>query len=117
MTSPDEVYNTNGVVTVNDSNLFGDSGLTSAQAINFTPGISDLTATSNGTNPTLFTNIVFPLGNFGGPTQTHALVRNSPAIDRAAAPGPATDQRGLARPLRLTGRRVMIMTSARMSDS
>jgi hypothetical protein len=41
-----------------------------------------------------------PLQNNGGPTQTHALLPGSPAID--AIPGcngsPATDQRGIARP-------------------
>ncbi|MFO1511424.1 MAG: immunoglobulin domain-containing protein [Verrucomicrobiota bacterium] len=35
----------------------------------------------------------------GGPTLTHALLSGSPAIDGAAAPGPATDARGMARPL------------------
>ena len=41
---------------------------------------------------------VGPLQNNGGPTNTHALESESPAID-AAIPGacPATDQRGVAR--------------------
>jgi predicted outer membrane repeat protein len=47
-----------------------------------------------------------PLANNGGPTQTHALLSGSPAIDAAnpAAPGsggnacPPADQRGVARP-------------------
>lgn len=38
-----------------------------------------------------------PLADNGGPSQTHALLPGSPAIDIAAA-GPATDQRGVARP-------------------
>ncbi len=39
------------------------------------------------------------LGNNGGPTQTHALLAGSPAIDTANNVGcPATDQRGTARP-------------------
>jgi beta-glucanase (GH16 family) len=40
------------------------------------------------------------LADNGGPTQTHALLAGSPAIDAAdAAASPATDQRGTARPL------------------
>jgi hypothetical protein len=41
-----------------------------------------------------------PLQNNGGPTDTHALLPGSPAIDAgASAACPATDQRGVARPL------------------
>ena len=50
-----------------------------------------------------------PLGNYGGPTQTHQLLPDSPAIDKgAAATNPitgtaiTTDQRGLTRPVDLT---------------
>lgn len=40
-----------------------------------------------------------PLANNGGPTQTHALLAGSPAIDTAdAAICPDTDQRGILRP-------------------
>ena len=39
------------------------------------------------------------LDDNGGPTQTHALLGGSPAIDAAgAAACPATDQRGVSRP-------------------
>jgi uncharacterized repeat protein (TIGR03803 family)/parallel beta-helix repeat protein len=39
-----------------------------------------------------------PLGDYGGPTQTMALLPGSPAIDAGtAAGGPATDQRGYGR--------------------
>ena len=40
-----------------------------------------------------------PLGNYGGPTQTMALLPGSPAIDAGTSgPGiPTTDQRGLGR--------------------
>ena len=39
-----------------------------------------------------------PLSDNGGPTQTHALLADSPAVDAAdAAVCPATDQRGVAR--------------------
>ena len=39
-----------------------------------------------------------PLENNGGPTNTHALLKGSPAIDAGGAPFPATDQRGVDRP-------------------
>jgi hypothetical protein len=40
------------------------------------------------------------LADNGGPTQTHALLAGSPAIDAGDNTGcPATDQRGVARPL------------------
>ena len=41
-----------------------------------------------------------PLGNYGGPTETHVLLSGSPAIDAGSdseATGLATDQRGLSR--------------------
>jgi Hemolysin-type calcium-binding repeat (2 copies). len=38
-----------------------------------------------------------PLADNGGPTQTHALLATSPAIDKGPADAPATDQRGIAR--------------------
>ena len=43
---------------------------------------------------------LLPLGDYGGPTKTHALALDSPAIDAgsdAAATGITTDQRGFAR--------------------
>ena len=38
------------------------------------------------------------LANNGGPTNTHALLRRSPAINAGGTPFPATDQRGIPRP-------------------
>lgn len=38
------------------------------------------------------------LANNGGPTNTHALLRRSPAINAGGSPFPATDQRGIPRP-------------------
>lgn len=39
-----------------------------------------------------------PLGNYGGATQTHALLPNSPAINHGDnTNAPATDQRGYVR--------------------
>lgn len=43
-----------------------------------------------------------PLGNYGGPTQTHIPLAGSPAIDFGTGSGcPSTDQRGLPRPVGL----------------
>jgi CSLREA domain-containing protein len=48
---------------------------------------------------TVFTQVLKPLGDYGGPTFTHALWRGSPAID-AGDPDQCsgTDQRGVPRP-------------------
>jgi CSLREA domain-containing protein len=47
------------------------------------------------TNP-----LLGPLANNGGPTQTHALLTGSPAIDAGTNTGcPSTDQRGVTRPI------------------
>ncbi|MGH9260363.1 MAG: choice-of-anchor Q domain-containing protein, partial [Acidimicrobiales bacterium] len=91
-----------GGVTAGDFNLFGHSGLSNAQAFSgFTPGASDITATSDGTTPTALAAILDPmLMNNGGSTQTHALVAGSPAIDAVTGtcPPPDFDQRGVERP-------------------
>jgi|GEM_PF-759971 len=66
---------------------------------------------SDNTCSDIFTNIgdllstdpmLGPLQNNGGPTDTHALLPGSPAIDHVdewACPWPDTDQRGFARPI------------------
>jgi hypothetical protein len=92
-----------GRVQAANFNLFGHSGLTNAQAIDgFTPGPTDITATSNGNDPTALPNILnTTLANNGGPTRTHALVAGSPAIDTVTdgtCPPPNQDQRGVRRP-------------------
>ncbi|MGQ0621509.1 MAG: choice-of-anchor Q domain-containing protein [Panacagrimonas sp.] len=85
---------------VSSNSLFGHSGLTSAQAFDgFVPGASDLTATSDGTDPTALANILAPtLEDNGGPTRTHALVEDGPAVDAAGNECSNADQRGVARP-------------------
>jgi predicted outer membrane repeat protein len=40
-----------------------------------------------------------PLQDNGGPTQTHALLSGSPAIDKGESSGSTVDQRGLTRPV------------------
>lgn len=44
-----------------------------------------------------------PLQNNGGPTETMALASNSPAVDKGAAFGLTTDQRGVQRPIDFPG--------------
>jgi len=43
--------------------------------------------------------LLAPLANNGGPTQTHALLAGSTAIDKGSAASITTDQRGLPRPV------------------
>ncbi|HMI81829.1 MAG TPA: choice-of-anchor Q domain-containing protein [Solirubrobacterales bacterium] len=54
---------------------------------------SDRSGVAAGLDPVLRAN--------GGPTPTHALLENSPALDRGSAFGSAVDQRGLPRPIDL----------------
>jgi VCBS repeat-containing protein len=80
-------------------NLFGDSSKTTAQALfNVTTLSSDILATSDSLTPTALASILAPLANNGGPTQTHALVAGSLAINRGSnaliPAGVTTDQRG-----------------------
>ncbi|HKH21968.1 MAG TPA: right-handed parallel beta-helix repeat-containing protein [Gammaproteobacteria bacterium] len=98
-----QVFNDGGSITAASFNLFGYRGLTNDEAFeNFTPGQTDITATSNGNDPTRLDRILNPtLANNGGPTRTHALVGGSPAIDTitdGTCPPPARDQRGVRRP-------------------
>ena len=98
----------NGSATINVSgrNLYGDSGLTTAQAISAAvPSTNRILATSNSDQPralsaifaTSGTPAVPLLANNGGPTQTVALVMNSPAIDQSGDGPTNTDQRGYTR--------------------
>ena len=85
------------IVTASNFNLFGFNG--NAGVTGFTPGPTDIVPSVS------LANILGPLQNSGGPTETHALIAGSPAID-AGDPGgcrtnPKTlllnDQRGFAR--------------------
>ena len=82
----DEVYaDGSGGVYTDAFNLFGHAGEVNAAAFTgFTPGASDIVATSDGTNTPL-TDILDILLAQNGLQQrpfTHALVTNSPAIDK-----------------------------------
>ncbi len=90
-----EVYNSaDSIVISNNFNLFGHSSRAGVRG--FTPGPTDIVPNKS------LREILNPnLADNGGPTQTHALVRRSPAIDRVSdgtCPPPQTDQRGVRRP-------------------
>ncbi|MGH8570524.1 MAG: choice-of-anchor Q domain-containing protein, partial [Gammaproteobacteria bacterium] len=81
-------------VHADNFNLYGTNG--DAGVVGFTPGPTDIVPAAGVT----FADILAPLADNGGPTQTHALVFGSPAtdaspIDKHCA---ATDQRGVFRP-------------------
>ncbi|MBX7236411.1 MAG: right-handed parallel beta-helix repeat-containing protein [Caldilineales bacterium] len=93
-----------GIIGADAFNVFGQSGETDSQAFaGFSPcsgaSCTDVIATQTGNLPTSLADILAPLADNGGPTQTHALSPGSPAIDRApSADCISTDQRGLPRP-------------------
>ena len=108
------LYNTSGTVTIGNTiaagnttgnlgpDVFGSFVSKGHNLIGKTDGStgwvsSDLTGTIAATlNP-----LLAPLGNYGGPTQTMALLPGSPAIDAGSnsliPSGATTDQRGLSR--------------------
>ena len=74
--------------TSGGNNLFGLSG--DAGLVGVTLAASDIVPTAP------LSQILAPLGNYGGTTQTHALVPGSPAINAGGTGATATDQRGVA---------------------
>ena len=88
-----EVWNSSGTVYADDYNLFGynnDDGLYGCPAV---PGAKDIVPGAG----VQVGDILDDLADNGGPTETHALVAGSPAIDagNSAIPSPPTyDQRG-----------------------
>ena len=89
---------------ITSSSLLGDSAYDNFNAFHpVVPDASNVTATSNGTAPTAIANIIESLASNGGPTLTHALPQNSPAVNAgllatcAAAPINNLDQRGVSR--------------------
>jgi len=88
----------NTIVTNNTPSNCAGNALASLGG-NFTSDVSctGLTAAGDITNTPLQ---LAPLANNGGALQTHALLAGSPAIDTGTAAGcPATDARGIARPV------------------
>ncbi len=104
-----EVEQRFGSAAVDNYNLFGENTLTTAQAlVGVTPGVTDLTATSNGTDPAALASILdTTLADNGGRTLTHALAFASPAFqagDPGFTPPPDFDQRGAGFPRVQLGR-------------
>jgi|GEM_PF-958927 len=77
-------------------NLIGDA-VTSGGLING----ANFNIVGNSGAGTITTSTILntTLANNGGPTQTHALVANSPALEKGNAFSLTTDQRGFARPV------------------
>ena len=95
--APEIENDASSIVTANNFNLFGTNG--NAGVTGFTPGPTDIVPSVP------LAQILGPLKNNGGPTQTHALVAGSPAIDAGDPNGCQdnsgallqTDQRGFPR--------------------
>jgi hypothetical protein len=74
-------------------------GVLSSQGYNLIESTERTTITGNTTGNFLGQDPqLMPLGNYGGPTQTHALRLTSPAIDKGNSFGVTTDQRAQPRP-------------------
>jgi hypothetical protein len=98
-TTGPEIINSGGTVFANSHNLFGVDG--TAGVAGFAPGATDIVPPA-GVQLTDILDLTLAFN--GGPTQTHALVPGSPAIDAGgtdctdATGAPlATDQRGRPR--------------------
>jgi hypothetical protein len=80
-----------GTVTSSDHDLVGDGTGSS--------GFSTANGDQVGTSARPIDPLLAPLGNYGGPTQTIALLPGSPALDAGtSSDAPPTDQRGVSRP-------------------
>jgi CSLREA domain-containing protein len=79
-------------------------GTLNSQGYNLIENTSNTTITGDMTgNITGVDPMLAPLGNYGGPTETHALLPGSPAIDKGSSPAINTDQRGFTRPVDVPG--------------
>lgn len=75
------------------------SGAIASQGYNLIRNTTGATITGDTTtNITGLDPQLGPLANNGGPTQTHALMVGSPAVDKGNSFGITTDQRGMMRP-------------------
>src|SRR5947207_1887296 len=84
-----------GTLTSQGFNLIGDNSGATITPAQFTDQI--------GTAGSPKDPLLGPLKNNGGPTQTHALLSGSTAIDKGDSGGSSTDQRGYTRPADLPG--------------
>ena len=91
----------NTIIARNMANSYGPDidGAIASQGYNLignTGGVTNIGGTTTG-NQLNVDPLLGPLQNNGGPTNTHALLTSSPAIEAGQSGGYATDQRGLAR--------------------
>ena len=92
-----DLRSNSGTFTTSGYNLIGDNSTVTAT---FPAGIPNGNNDYAGTNATPLNAALLVLGGNGGPTPTHALLACSPAVNAGTNVGaPATDQRGVARPL------------------
>ncbi len=86
-----------GAFTSQGSNLIDDKG----SATGFTDGVNN-DKVGGGANPVLDADLRV-LGDYGGPTFTLPLMPTSPAVDAGSCGGLLADQRGVSRPIDVTG--------------
>jgi predicted outer membrane repeat protein len=82
--SSHEIRLTSGAIfnPFSQANVFGQAEFTNAESfIGVTISAANIFATSNGSNPQVLDQIISPLRNNGGRTRTHALPKDSIAID------------------------------------
>jgi hypothetical protein len=99
-TTAASLYNLFGMLTVRNSILAGLAGNCIGTVGNGGHNIDDGTSCGFGSTNGSMSNtdpLLSPLGNFGGPTQTVALLPNSPALDAGSACA-SPDQRAINRP-------------------
>lgn len=98
--APAEVHARNSVFADNTApTALEYSGTLYSDGYNLVQSSAGLTVTGTNTGNQINVNAKLgPLLDNGGPTLTHTPDANSPIIDAGAAPGPATDARGIKRP-------------------
>src|SRR5262249_9587903 len=90
------------IVVGNSSNDLAGSNVTSSSSFKLVGSGTLGLSTSNGNQlgVSLANAHLAPLGSYGGPTQTIALLPGSPALGKGPTlPAGSTDQRGFARPV------------------
>jgi CSLREA domain-containing protein len=95
----------NTIIATNTAAVGPDvSGAVNSQGYNLIGNTSGATINGFTTGNQLNVDpLLGPLQNNGGPTQTQALLTNSPAIDNGLSSGSNTDQRGFTRPVDFPG--------------
>ncbi|HBB98315.1 MAG TPA: hypothetical protein DC054_23275, partial [Blastocatellia bacterium] len=95
--SPNDISGT--VDSSSSYNLIGDAATSGGLIDRSTDAVHQNQVGNGGSGTVVIANVLnTTLANNGGPTKTHALVTNGPAIDQGKDPSsPATDQRGVQR--------------------